>query len=227
MEGTRLAAPALTGSSELTPRLRLGTTWLVIIIPAYRYKFRGIMTRSIQFWHGQIKLLGFAVLTSLLTSLATANETTQSEPLLYVVNFTADWCPNCKVLDPALDKALASLGIPQDGDTRLATASEAPVPITHVELDLTNPARNQEAFEKVNGTVLGGVYGDYIGLTGLVVLIAADSGEKINCATRLVDSNAIAQSIQDALTIVKTTPAGTRETESIFCPPSNKKVRVE
>ena len=26
------------------------------------------------------------------------------QPELYVVNFTADWCPNCKVLDPAYIK---------------------------------------------------------------------------------------------------------------------------
>lgn len=135
----------------------------------------------------------------------------QTEPTLYVVNFTAEWCPNCKVLDPALERALE--GINTDH-------------VQHFEFNMTDSLRSEETFHKVNGTVLAGVYGDYLGVTGLVVMIAADSGEKIDCATRLVSAEAIKASIYNSLEIVRNNPAGTRETTSILCPPSNRKVII-
>jgi len=155
-----------------------------------------------------------ATATALAMADAAAEDTVTGEPapLLYVVNFTADWCPNCKILDPNLDAALLALG-----DDRVA----------HVELDMTDPKRTQVAFDRVNGTVLGGVYGDYVGVTGLAVMVAADSGRNIDCATRVMDSEAIRMTIENALEIVSTQPAGTRQTDSFLCPPANRKIRVE
>ena len=104
----------------------------------------------------RLPVLLLVILTS---SPAMAQEKPAPEPRLYVVNFTADWCPNCKILDPALAEALSSLGIPMDGDSK---EKKAPIPIRHIELDLTNPARSLEAFEKVNGFRLGrGLWGLY------------------------------------------------------------------
>jgi len=130
---------------------------------------------------------------------------------LYVVNFTADWCPNCKILDPALEQALRGI----DNNR-----------IRHISFDMTDSIRSGRTFDLVNGTVLAGVYGDYLGVTGLVVMIAADSGEKIDCATRLVNAGAIRESINQSYDIVQNSLPGTRETDSILCPPSNRKIAV-
>ncbi len=140
-----------------------------------------------------------------------AQNGSQRDIELYVVNFTAEWCPNCRVLDPALYKALETI----DRQS-----------VQHIEFDMTTPQRTNETFDKVNGTVLAGVYGDYLGITGLVVMIAADSGEKIDCATRLMSADAIEASITNAVDIVRKKTPGTRETESILCPPANRKIPV-
>ena len=132
-------------------------------------------------------------------------------PTLYVVNFTADWCPNCKILDPALDNALSTVRTPA---------------IEHVVFDLTDLDRTQATFNLVNGTILGGVYGDYVGLTGLVVMVAADSGETVDCATRVMDASAIAISIENSLQLVRNRPVGERGGDSILCPPTNRKIPV-
>ena len=29
-----------------------------------------------------------------------------AEPVLKIINFTADWCPNCQILNPRLDEAI-------------------------------------------------------------------------------------------------------------------------
>lgn len=144
-------------------------------------------------------------------ALSQASAPVAAEPIVYVVNFTADWCPNCKILDPALNEALSTIQTPD---------------IKHVVFDLTNIARTQETFELVNGTILGGVYGDYVGLTGLVVMVAADSGETVDCATRVMDAQAIAISIRNAVSIVRDRPVGERSSDSILCPPTNRKIPV-
>jgi len=196
------------------------------------YRIRNLSLR----WSMEMKIsyiLGLMVGMGLMMQTASMAQTQITEgPELYVVNFTAEWCPNCKVLDPELAMALKELGIDQikgsdDGATPIVEKSSRDGAITHLPFDLTNPARSEDVFNKVNGTVLAGVYGDYVGVTGLVVMVAADSGEKIDCATRLVNSEAIELSITNALNIVRTIPAGQRETESILCPPANKKVLIQ
>ena len=127
---------------------------------------------------------------------------------LYVVSFTADWCPNCKILDPALEKALASFGDE----------------IEHITLDMTDDATSAVAFETINGTVLGHVYGDHLGLTGLAVMTAMDSGEKLACATREHDVAELKAIIQAALNSARAQSPGNRTPDLTDCPPPNTKL---
>ncbi|MFC7291726.1 thioredoxin family protein [Hirschia litorea] len=145
-----------------------------------------------------------ASLVTLLSPPAQAQE-------VYLVNLTAEWCPNCKILDPRINEAA----------TRFNDGS-----IERVELDFTNGDTMAQAYEQVNGTFLAGVFADYAGLTGLGVLVSADSGEKIDCVNRTMTSDAIEMQIVAAREIVRTTPIGKRETGSIFCPPANKRVQA-
>ncbi|MEL6111441.1 MAG: thioredoxin domain-containing protein [Pseudomonadota bacterium] len=168
-------------------------------------------------FYQRILCAGALVLSSVTLPAALAQDKARSdtahatEPTVYVVNFTADWCPNCKVLDPALADAL----------TLVVGLAIAPV-----TFDLTNAETTNAAFEKVNGTLLGGVYGDYIGLTGLVVMVAVDSGETISCATRVMDASGIAVTIRDAVKTAATSPPGKRPAPGFLCPPTNQKRRL-
>ncbi len=139
-------------------------------------------------------------------------ETRRGEINLFVVNFTASWCPNCRILDPALAQALA-------GIDELA--------ILPVTLDLTNGATAEAAFHAVNGTVIASAYADYVGRTGLVVMVAADSGEVIDCATRVVDAEAIRLTILDALHRVQTREPFARASGTpALCPPANRRIPI-
>jgi len=129
---------------------------------------------------------------------------------VYLVNLTAEWCPNCKILDPRINEASQRFN---DGS------------IERVELDFTNNTTMSDAFQKVNGTFMAGVFADYAGLTGLAVLVSADSGEKIDCINRTMTTDAIEMQIVAAREIVRTTPIGKRETGSILCPAPNKRVQ--
>ncbi|MEM1194286.1 MAG: thioredoxin domain-containing protein [Pseudomonadota bacterium] len=174
----------------------------VISVPGV---FSSLMRASLVF-----ALLWVSPIAPAQEGLETAQQSSTA-PVIYVVNFTADWCPNCKILDPALATALMQV----DG-----------MPMQAVTLDLTNADTANAAFDRVNGTVLAGVYGDYIGLTGLAVMVAADSGEKLGCATRVMDVGGIAATIRGAVETATAYPAGERPAPGFLCPPANKKRRL-
>lgn len=133
------------------------------------------------------------------------------QPDLYLVTFTAEWCPNCKVLDPEVEKALATFNDDE---------------VTHVVLDMTNATTREESFERVDGTILAGVYGDHLGVTGLALLTAPDSGEKIGCITREFAAPQIIGLINEAREIVRTQAPNVRQTGLGQCPGANRKVAL-
>jgi len=161
-------------------------------------------------------LLTVCVLTLFAAPSARAGETGShrgdGEVDLFVVNFTASWCPNCAILDPALAQALERIDAPG---------------IKSVTLDLTNGVTAEAAFHAVNGTVIASAYADYVGRTGLVVMVAADSGKVIDCATRVVDAEGIRLSILDALHRVQTRQPFARSSgPPALCPPPNRRIPV-
>jgi thiol-disulfide isomerase/thioredoxin len=122
---------------------------------------------------------------------------------LYAVNFTASWCPNCRISDPALRKALLGLSNPAIEEVRIDTSNDA-----------TWDASTQRAVDK--GVV--SVHNMYLGTTGLIVLTAADSGERVACLTARIDADAMRLMITRALERVRTTPRGQRFTGDMLCP---------
>ena len=129
-----------------------------------------------------------------------------------LVSFTAEWCPNCKILDPRIEQAMQQVDREQ---------------VDHVVLDFTDDARREAAYETINGTLLANPYADYVGVTGLGVLMATDSGETIDCVNATMTSSVIVDRIQAAWRRVETTPIGKRSAQSLFCPPSNRTLRLE
>ena len=53
--------------------------------------------------------------------------TSSAEPVVKIINFTADWCPNCQILNPRIDEALEAF---DDGS------------VARVDLDVTRIRRN-------------------------------------------------------------------------------------
>ena len=82
------------------------------------------------------------------------------------------------------------------------------------------------AFDRVDGTILAGVYGDHLGVTGIAMITAADSGEKIGCATREHSVAEISAMIGSAVDIVKSQSPYARETGLGSCPNANQKVAL-
>lgn len=136
-----------------------------------------------------------------------------SEPTVKVINFTADWCPNCQILNPRLDEAISAFPAGS---------------IERVDLDLTSVRQRSSAVEKAaletkllqqagdhNAAYLWNWYG---GITGIAVAIAADTGEPIACFMRPMKADDIENSLNLAKILAERGKPGTRSPERWDCP---------
>ncbi len=130
---------------------------------------------------------------------------------IQLVSFTAEWCPNCKVLNPKMEQALDRF---------------SPSEVEHVVLDMTDDTARFASYDLVDGTILAGVYGDYLGLTGIGILTAPDSGEKIGCIDREHSVEEIVSIISKAREIVLTQAPLQRQTGLGDCPAANDKIAL-
>jgi thiol-disulfide isomerase/thioredoxin len=130
-------------------------------------------------------------------------------PRVKAVLFRADWCVNCHILEPVLEKAFN-----QSKD----------LPVNLVVLDFTymrsDPASWDAAVDKAITQNVVKVFNAYAGLTGLVVLTAADTGEQIGCINRTFSTKAMVHAMQQAVQSTQTMPQGKRALPSVFCPPA-------
>jgi thiol-disulfide isomerase/thioredoxin len=131
-------------------------------------------------------------------------------PVLKVVNFTAEWCPNCRIFDPNLHAALEGF---DDGTVELVT------------IDITDAAAWDASTERAIEANIIPIYNGYVGITGLAVLVAADTGEKIECLNRTLDAEGIAMMIDRSRDRVGTTAPGNRAVRSVMCPPMREMPR--
>lgn len=112
--------------------------------------------------------------------------------------FRADWCGNCRLLDPVW------------ADVRTRSI-ENDIPVTHTVLDLTaSAARYDASVMTLLDLRLGPVYNRYVGLTGLVFIAASDTGELVDCLTRLDTASVMLQRLEAAQLTVATHPPGDR-----------------
>jgi len=134
-------------------------------------------------------------------------------PLVKIINFTADWCPNCRIVDPRIDEVLER---------------QSPGEFELVELDMTDTWRASDeekmaVFADVIRTAdahkAGYLWDWYGGRTGISVLIAADTGEPISCITAALDTDQIDFRFAEARILALRAPAGLRKPEGPACPP--------
>lgn len=139
--------------------------------------------------------------------------TARADVPLKIINFTADWCPNCQVLNPRMARAMRQFD-PND--------------MAMVNLDMTNAGRNASmaasaraidiAQERAEAHKAGPLWRQYGGTTGLGVMIASDDGTVLGCLMRPMSEQDIADALRLAL-IFAEAPAETRQPPThINCP---------
>jgi len=133
-----------------------------------------------------------------------AKASNQEQPVIRAVLFRADWCANCHVLEPVLKKAMAQA---------------ANIPVELVTLDFTNAADWDQSVEIALDHNVVKTYNAYAGITGLVVLTSADTGERIDCINRTFTASAMVHAMKQAVASVQSLPPGHRDQNSAFCPP--------
>lgn len=143
-------------------------------------------------------------------------QTSQPSPKLQIVNFTADWCPSCKVFDPRLTQALNEMSNPE---------------IEWLTVDLTvtktgnREQKNRFWMDFVNDMIAADLLNVHKGWngfpnTGYAVVLAADSKEPLVCFMGAPTVNALKLQLNEALRRVKSRRQGDRVPEGADCPSS-------
>ncbi|WP_293613217.1 thioredoxin family protein [Ponticaulis sp.] len=135
---------------------------------------------------------------------------------IQIVSFTADWCPTCRVFDPALEDAVEHLSDRQ---------------IEWITVDLTDSrgASRERSFQmwadfrndmQMRG--MGQIYNAYNmhPYTGYAVVLAADTKEPLVCLMGLRDPRLIQQRLITSLNRVNAAPPGQRPVYGTDCPDS-------
>ena len=152
-----------------------------------------------------------AFIATILFSLITALPAT-AEPVLKIINFTADWCPNCQILNPRLDEAMNAF---------------EPGSIERVDLDMTE-VRGKSMIDQLavetDAIRLAGLHKAaylwdwYGGVTGIAVAIAADTGEPITCFMRPMKADDIQGRLRLAKLLAENGKPGTLKPDGPDCP---------
>ena len=135
-----------------------------------------------------------------------------ADPAVKIVNFSANWCPLCRVLDPRL----------ADATDRFRDRG-----VTLVEVDMTNSFRSDDDAQKALIARLqaltaahdaGYLWDWYGGHAGIAVIIAADNGEPLSCITTALSTSQIEARLQESLVLATRVKPGHRRPNGTDCP---------
>lgn len=167
---------------------------------------------SMEFDMRSIFIAAAACLT-LGASASAETEFLRDAPSVKVVNFTADWCPNCTILNPRLDEAIERFEYGQ---------------IKRIDLDMTDATRRapeqkrMKAFSKAIQTAdrhqASYLWDWYGGLTGLAVFISADNGEPLTCVNRAMSVDDMEARLKQAVLLAENGIPGERKPGGPDCP---------
>ena len=159
-----------------------------------------------------MRTLLLAILSLIAALFAQAEETGAGIPVVKIINFTADWCPNCAVVDPRIEEALARLDSPA---FELVVVDMTDTKRTPAEV---RDAAIIDAIRLVDSHQAGYVWDWYGGLTGLSTIIAADNGEPISCIAAQLSVDEIEFRLKEARILGEKAPAGLRKPQGPDCP---------
>lgn len=136
-----------------------------------------------------------------------------AEPVLKIINFTADWCPNCQILNPRLDEAIEAF---------------EPGAIERIDLDVTEMRGKTSLIDRTaiqtDVIVLAGehqaayLWDWYGGVTGIAVAVSADNGEPLTCFMRPMTAKDIQDRLKLAKILAEKGKPGARKPEGPDCP---------
>ena len=102
-------------------------------------------------------------------------------PDVYVVMFRADYCAPCKVVEPALNRALNNLADPR-------------IEYVHIDIGAGNGERNAHlVFDR--GLVQQ--YNMWLGVTGFAAIIDGDTKQTLGCINMTYDAGSMAMHIRN------------------------------
>ena len=104
-----------------------------------------------------------------------------STPDVYVVMFRADYCAPCKVVEPALFKALNTLADPR---------------IEYVNIDIGSGNGNLNAHLVFDRGIVQ-QYNSWLGVTGFAAIIDGDTKQTLGCLNLTYDSASMAMHIRN------------------------------
>ncbi|MEM7328276.1 MAG: thioredoxin family protein [Pseudomonadota bacterium] len=138
---------------------------------------------------------------------------TSAEPVVKIINFTADWCPNCQILNPRLDEAMEAF----DRGS-----------VERIDLDVTRIRRNTSIAERgqIQAEMLqlaaehdvAYLIDWYGGVTGIAVAVSADTGEALTCFMRPMTAKAIEKQLNLAKILAENGRPGQRKPNGPDCP---------
>ena len=121
---------------------------------------------------------------------------------LYVVMFRADWCPPCKIVEPAIDTALNNLRDPS---------------IEYVEIDISDPGSSEIGAHRAFDLEIVPQYNKWLGLTGFAAIVDATNKNTLGCVNRLYDAESMATHIRN----LKTYAVQDAASFDLTCPEAN------
>ncbi|WP_323763224.1 thioredoxin domain-containing protein [Maricaulis sp.] len=133
----------------------------------------------------------------------------EPHPPLIAVYFRADWCGNCRVLEPVYHSAQG-----------LLQASSVEVEFLTLDLTASADAYDAAMFSMLDHR-MGDIYNRYLGITGIVFIAASDSGELLDCITRRDSATVMLARFERALERVQAEQSGVRhDPVGASCPPA-------
>ena len=155
-------------------------------------------------------------LTACLLSAITATAETDGDvqaPSVKIVNFTADWCPNCVILNPRLDETIERF---EDGKVK------------RIDLDMTKASRRASkrqrmrafanAIQTAEAHQASYLWDWYGGVTGIAVFISADNGEPLSCVNRALSVDEMEARLKQAVLLAEHGNPGERMPDGPDCP---------
>ena len=136
-----------------------------------------------------------------------------AEPTVKVVNFTANWCPLCRILDPRLHDAVERF---EDRGAILVNLDQ-----THLtQRDDVAQKPLLERLQQLTASHDVAYLWDWFGgHAGIAVIVAADNGEPLTCITSALATDQIADLLQESVILATRVSAGARRPKGTNCPP--------